>query len=108
MLSLSLSALPLLLSALWTTLPLCRADQKPYLTNDDYNEGRLGRYVTQKFKTSELEPPLLNWMQPGGFSNCDDGSYIFVSPRGNVPDATFYILDHEFVPALYTIPQQVS
>jgi hypothetical protein len=87
----------LLLSSLWATLPLCRADQQPYVKSDEYNNADLGRYVTQKFKTSDLEPPMMNSMQPGGFSNCDDGSYIFVSPRGNIPDATFYIMDHECV-----------
>ncbi|KAK3719322.1 hypothetical protein LTR37_004541 [Vermiconidia calcicola] len=78
--------------SLWAA-STCRADEQPYLRNKEYNEAEYGRYVTQKFKTVDIEAPLLNFMRP--FTDCDDGSYIFVSPRGNVPDATFYILDHE-------------
>ena len=73
------------------------------MQSSDYNEGELGRMIVQQYVTSELEPPRWNWMQPGGFQNCDDGSYFFMSPRGNVPDATFYIMDHECVCEKYRL-----
>ena len=67
-----------------------------FLKNDKYNNGGYGNYPTHKFKTSTIEPPRLNFMKP--FTNCDDGSYIFVSPRGAAAWSAFYILDAEYVP----------
>lgn len=60
--------------------------------------GDYGTYPVHKFKTSNIEPPRFNFEAP--FSGCDDGSYIFFSPRGNVVSATFYIYDHEYVRVL--------
>ncbi|KAK5163920.1 uncharacterized protein LTR77_010315 [Saxophila tyrrhenica] len=87
------SLLTTLFLSLWATLRICRADRPPYLHDDQYNEGERGRFVQQKYRTSDLEPPMFNMMTP--FSGCDDGSYFFMSPRGNMPDATFYIMDHD-------------
>lgn len=62
------------------------------VADKQYNEGKYGQYPTHQFKTTIIEPPRLNFMKP--FTNCDDGSYIFVAPRGNVAWSAFYILDH--------------
>lgn len=48
----------------------------------DYNEGAYGRYVTQTFRSANVTVPRLNMDMP--FSNCDDGSYLFVTPRGEI------------------------
>lgn len=58
-------------------------------------EGKHGTYPKHHFKTSVIEPPRLNFEEP--FSKCDDGSYMFVAPRGNVVGQSFYILDLEYV-----------
>lgn len=84
----------------WLSLPAillatssATADELPFLNDASYNKGDLGHYVTQSFKTIDDIAPWLNVNLP--FTNCDDGSYIFIAPRGNVPDATLYILDAE-------------
>lgn len=59
--------------------------------SEEYNNGDFGEYPTHKFKTSSIEPPRLNFMKP--FTNCDDGTYIFIAPRGYIAWSAFYILD---------------
>lgn len=62
-----------------------------FLHDLDYNDGSYGQYVTQDFKTSNASATRINMMQP--FTSCDDGSYIFVSPRGEEvkhPAASIY------------------
>lgn len=71
----------------------CVADQAPFIRNSVYNSGKLGKYVTQTFLSNPkvTEVPIVNFERP--FTNCDDGSYLFVAPRGNVAKATPMILD---------------
>lgn len=53
------------------------------MVNDiDYNNGAYGRYVTQTFTSANITVPRLNMDMP--FTNCDDGSYLFVTPRGEI------------------------
>ena len=85
------------LLSLWVSISW--ADEGAFHKDDDFNAGEYGIYPTHKFKTSTIEPPRINFMKE--FSNCDDGSYIFVTPRGNVAYSSFYILDHECVAATY-------
>lgn len=62
-----------------------------FFRDDDYNRARYGQYVSNSFKTENVTAPRLNIMNP--LSKCDDGSYIFVAPRGNavqVPTAAIY------------------
>lgn len=84
---------PLLLLLLASSHP-CRADDKMFLKNDKYNAGEYGKYVTQHFRTTPIEPPRINFMRP--FTNCDDGSYLFITPRGHEVSPSFYIMDHEY------------
>ena len=84
-----------LLSSFALLFAQCWADAEPYYRNDEYNEGAYGRYVQQEYKTSDIAPPRINFMQPFNKPECDDGSYIFVAPRGNVPNASFYIMDSD-------------
>lgn len=72
----------------------CRADEKMFLQNNKYNAGEYGKYVTQSFKTSPIQPPRFNFMQP--FTDCDDGSLLFIAPRGEVAYSSFYIMDAEY------------
>lgn len=71
----------------------CLADQAPFLRNSAYNAGKLGKYPTQTFLSNPkvTEVPLLNFERP--FTNCDDGSFLFVAPRGVVAKSTPMILD---------------
>ena len=85
----------LLCILLWSAI--CCADKSPFFHDERYNEADYGRYVQQHFKTSDMVPPRVNFMQPFNKPECDDGSFIFVAPRGNVPNASFYIMDHEYV-----------
>lgn len=72
-------------------IPYSYADEEPFIADAVYNSGDLGRYVTQSYKTTKEIAPRFNINLP--FTNCDDGSYIFIAPRGWVPDATLYIID---------------
>jgi len=74
-------------------LTITKADKPSYVQDVGFMAGDYGTYPVHKFKTSNIEPPRFNFEAP--FSSCDDGSYIFFSPRGNVVSATFYIYDHE-------------
>ena len=74
-------------------IPYSYADEEPFIADESYNSGDLGRYVTQSYKTTKEIAPRFNINLP--FTNCDDGSYIFIAPRGWVPDATLYIIDAE-------------
>lgn len=82
-----------LLSALLSLPPSCLADVTPFYANHKYNEAAFGPYVTQTFKSNPqvTSVPIVNFMKP--FANCDDGSYLFIAPRGQVADSTPMILD---------------
>ncbi|EME47594.1 hypothetical protein DOTSEDRAFT_60029 [Dothistroma septosporum NZE10] len=69
------------------------ADLTPFYADSKFNSGAYGKYVTQKFISNpEIKGvPVVNFMEP--FSNCDDGSYLFVAPRGAVAQSTPMILD---------------
>lgn len=54
-------------------------------TNDaDFNAGRYGYYITQTFKSSNVTAPRINMQKP--FTACDDGSHLFITPRGELPE----------------------
>ncbi|KAK4506138.1 hypothetical protein PRZ48_004103 [Zasmidium cellare] len=74
-------------------LSICLADITPFYANDKYNKGDYGKYATQTFKSNPevTAVPVVNFMKP--FTNCDDGSYLFVAPRGAVAPSTPMILD---------------
>ncbi|USW53537.1 Putative arylsulfotransferase [Septoria linicola] len=69
------------------------ADQTPFYANSQYNDAQYGDYVTQTFKSNPqiTAVPIINFMKP--FTNCDDGSYLMIAPRGNVAEATPMVLD---------------
>lgn len=69
------------------------ADEAPFYSNAKYNGGDYGKYVTQTFKSNPkiTDIPVVNFMKP--FTNCDDGSFLFMAPRGNEPDPTPMLLD---------------
>lgn len=88
--------LPLLLLAFF--LRLCAADKPSWIKDEEFMQGGHGTYPRHHFKTSIIEPPRLNFEEPfTGEGKCDDGSYMFVAPRGNVVGQSFYILDLEYV-----------
>jgi len=69
-----------------------RADHEGFFRNTEYNEGEFGDYVTQSFHTTDVTAPILNVNKP--FTQCDDGSYIFITPRGEKAPSHPFILDH--------------
>lgn len=71
----------------------CQADQAPFYADSKYNDAEYGFYVTQTFKSSPQVTgvPVVNFMEP--FTRCDDGSYLLITPRGNVAESTPMILD---------------
>lgn len=70
----------------------CRADQQAFINDARYNNGDYGHYPHQTFFSRDnIESPRPNFVKP--FTNCNDGSYLFVSLRGNIADAKPYILD---------------
>ncbi|KAF7187661.1 hypothetical protein HII31_11000 [Pseudocercospora fuligena] len=81
------------LLALTTLLGSSIADEAPFYANSQYNNGKYGKYVTQTFKSNPAVTavPVVNFMKP--FTNCDDGSYLFIAPRGNIAQSTPMILD---------------
>lgn len=87
------TATSLLASSLLLFLSFSRADKEAFYASSQYNNADYGDYVTQDFVSSPVRAPWVNFNKP--FSACDDGSYYFVAPRGNVADATPYILDAE-------------
>lgn len=62
----------------WKEQPLGEA----LIQDADYNDGAYGRYVTQTFKSANVTVPRLNMDK--SFTECDDGSYLFVTPRGEI------------------------
>jgi hypothetical protein len=79
-----------LTSLSWLTT--CLADQQAFIDDARYNNGDYGHYPHQTFfSRAGIEAPRPNFMKP--FTNCDDGSYLFVSLRGNYAEAKPYILD---------------
>jgi hypothetical protein len=73
-------------------LATCSADQQAFVNDARYNDGDYGHYPHQTFfSRAGIEAPRPNFMKP--FTNCDDGSYLFVSLRGNYAESKPYILD---------------
>ena len=62
---------------------VCSGSTDHFINSTKYNEGEYGRYVTQNFRTASVKAPKPNLMMP--FSACDDGSKLFLSPRGMIP-----------------------
>ncbi|KAF2765508.1 hypothetical protein EJ03DRAFT_330895 [Teratosphaeria nubilosa] len=73
------------------SLPFSFADHEGFYQNEDYNAGKFGWYVRQGFKTTTVTAPVLNVNTP--FTECDDGSLLFIAPRGEKAEPRPYILD---------------
>lgn len=64
-----------LFASSWFTT--CLADQQAFVNDARYNDGDYGHYPHQTFfSRAGIEAPRPNFMKP--FTNCDDGSYLFV------------------------------
>jgi hypothetical protein len=75
--------LGLLLQTFWHA---CHASKDAFFQSAEYNAEKYGRYVVQEFKSTTIRAAQPNIMK--SFSNCDDGSKLFVAPRGTVPVAS--------------------
>ncbi|KAK3669909.1 hypothetical protein LTR78_010220 [Recurvomyces mirabilis] len=76
---------------LMTFIPDCEAHNEALQQSNEYNYGVLGPYVTNSFVSTDVTAPKLNFMKP--FTACDDGSYIFLAPRGETANSSVCILD---------------
>lgn len=75
-------------------LCICLADQEPFFQSAEYNQGAYGKYVTQNFTSADVGAPVFNVMK--SFTACDDGSYLFITPRGEEATPTLVILDARY------------
>ena len=57
----------------------------------EYNGGQYGEYVAQRFVSTNVTAPRVNFMRP--FTDCDDGSLLFIAPRGEKANSSVVILD---------------
>ncbi|KAK3646184.1 hypothetical protein LTR56_007199 [Elasticomyces elasticus] len=67
------------------------AHDEAYHDSGRYNAGQHGDYVEQRFVSTKVTAPKLNFMRP--FRNCNDGTYLFLAPRGSVMNSSVCILD---------------
>ncbi|KAK4903430.1 hypothetical protein LTR27_000361 [Elasticomyces elasticus] len=67
------------------------AHDEAYHDSGRYNAGQHGDYVEQRFVSTNVKAPKLNFMRP--FTKCNDGSYLFLAPRGSVMNSSVCILD---------------
>ena len=70
-----------------------------FVQDDDYNQAAYGGYVLQTFKSTDVGVPRLNMMRP--FTACEDESYVFVTPRGEIvdqPTAAIYDSRYDHTP----------
>lgn len=80
-------------------------DQQPpgeaFIQDIFFNEGAYGLYVNQTFKSSNVIAPRINFDKP--FSECDDGSYLFITPRGEATKPNPVILDAKYESARWVL-----
>ena len=67
------------------------AHEEALYRSEEYNAGQHGEYVEQHFVSTNVTAPRLNLMRPYG--TCDDGSYLFIAPRGEKTQSSVCILD---------------
>ncbi|KAE8379758.1 ASST-domain-containing protein [Aspergillus bertholletiae] len=71
-----------------------QADQGPYFQSAAYDEGKLGEWPAETYRSSPIVGPALNYLH---YSNeCKDGLYTFIAPRGtNVANPGPMIIDQD-------------
>lgn len=70
------------------------ADVDSYYQSTKYEKGSAGKWPNQRFQSSQLTAPVLNFVRYG--QACRDGLYTFIAPRGSsVPKAGPMILDQD-------------
>ncbi|KAK3112039.1 hypothetical protein LTR53_012104, partial [Teratosphaeriaceae sp. CCFEE 6253] len=67
------------------------AHEEALFRSQEYNAGQRGEYVEQHFVSTNITAPRLNFMRLYG--TCDDGSYLFIAPRGEKTKSSVCILD---------------
>jgi len=70
---------------------LAAAHDEALFRSTEYNAGQYGEYVLQRFTSTNVTAPRLNFMRP--FTNCNDGSLLFIAPRGEKANSSVCILD---------------
>lgn len=85
-------------SVLWPSclsffLALTSADEGNFFRDQEYNDAAYGSYPHQSFHTTKAVAPRVNFIEYFNKTECDDGSKIFIAPRGNKADATPVMLD---------------
>jgi hypothetical protein len=73
-------------------LPVLAHDEAEY-NSQEYERGQWGEYVTQTFVSSNVTAPKVNFAKAFTDPKCDDGSYLFIAPRGEKANTSVCILD---------------
>ncbi|KAK0253134.1 hypothetical protein LTS09_011805 [Friedmanniomyces endolithicus] len=67
------------------------AHEEALYRSEEYNAVQQGEYVEQHFISTNVTAPRINFMRP--YDICDDGSYLFIAPRGEKTQSSVCILD---------------
>ncbi|RAL16818.1 arylsulfotransferase family protein [Aspergillus homomorphus CBS 101889] len=58
-----------------------RADEGPYFQSQLYEQGRMGSWPTEQFRSTTTVGLAVNWVQES--ARCKDGQYYLLAPRGD-------------------------
>ncbi|GAM39984.1 hypothetical protein TCE0_034r11978 [Talaromyces pinophilus] len=62
-------------------LACINADVETYYQSEKFENGNIGPWPTQHFKSSDIRAPILNFVRYG--QACRDGLHTFIAPRGS-------------------------
>ncbi|EDP51097.1 conserved hypothetical protein [Aspergillus fumigatus A1163] len=66
--------------AVATAFTLVQADRGPYFQSSRFEDGDLGQWPTETYRSSALMGPILNYVESN--PQCKDGQYTLIAPRG--------------------------
>jgi hypothetical protein len=82
-----------MLGLVFHPVPSALAHDEALYNSQEYNNGQLGQYVTQTFVSTYVTAPKVNFAKSFTNPACDDGSYLFIAPRGEKAKSSVCILD---------------
>jgi hypothetical protein len=66
--------------AVATAFTSVQADRGPYFQSSRFENGDLGQWPTETYRSSALMGPILNYVESN--PQCKDGQYTLIAPRG--------------------------
>ncbi|GIJ85247.1 hypothetical protein Asppvi_004103 [Aspergillus pseudoviridinutans] len=80
--------------AVATAFTLVEADRGPYFQSSRFENGDLGQWPMESYRSTALMGPLLNYVKSN--PQCKDGQYTLIAPRGMaVPNPGPMIIDQD-------------